>query len=81
MPACILGCKVFTRPSNTSLKPVYSEISVTAILFDFKYFAVPPEDKISTLCLASSLASSKIPSLLKTLSKAVLILIIIRAHI
>ena len=42
IPPNILGCNVFTRPSNISGNPVIELISVTSILFSERTFAVLP---------------------------------------
>src|SRR3989338_4641228 len=72
MPAKIFGCRVLTRPSSISLKPVYSDISVTLMLFFFNNEAVPPVDNILYPSLFSPLANSTMPSLFETEINAVL---------
>ena len=47
MPPWIFGCRVFTRPSIISGKPVSSETSFTAILLSRKSAAVPPVETSS----------------------------------
>ncbi len=77
IPPAILGCKVFTRPSNMD---GYSVISSTKVTGTFNFFinsAVPPVEIIFTLCLSKSLTTFSNLSLLKTEISAVLIVLFI----
>src|SRR3977135_1706913 len=71
MPACSLGCRVFTRPSSISGKPVWSATSVTTRPFSARSFAVPPVDRILILNRARPRANSARPLLSDTLISAV----------
>src|SRR6266480_6644305 len=71
MPACSLGCRVFTRPSSISGKPVWSATSVTGRLCSARSFAVPPVDRILILNRARPRANSARPLLSDTLISAV----------
>src|SRR6266480_2507163 len=71
MPACSLGCRVFTRPSSISGKPVCSATSVTGRLCSARSFAVPPVDRILILNRARPRANSARPLLSDTLISAV----------
>src|SRR6267378_303519 len=71
MPACSLGCRVFTRPSSISGKPVWSATSVTTRPCSARSFAVPPVDRILTLNRARPRANSARPLLSDTLISAV----------
>ena len=46
IPACILGCNVFTLPSIISLNPVNSETSMTFEVISFIALYVPPVERI-----------------------------------
>src|SRR3982751_2954043 len=70
MPPCTLGCRVFTRPSIISGKPVKSPTSVTTTPFSLSSCAVPPVDRISTPSGRSALANSTTPVLSETLMRA-----------
>src|SRR3989344_7963959 len=71
IPPWILGCRVLTRPSSISGKPVYSPTSVTGILFSLSVRAVPPLEIISNPSSCSPLAKWTTPILSKTEIKAV----------
>ena len=58
MPACTLGCRVFTRPSRISGNPVTSETLVTFTFSWASSWAVPPVERISTPWVRSARASS-----------------------
>ncbi|SHW60045.1 Uncharacterised protein [Mycobacteroides abscessus subsp. abscessus] len=62
-PACTCGCRVFTRPSSTSGKPVTSSTGVTGIDAAAMVFAVDPVDTSSTPAAWRPLASSSSPVL------------------
>src|SRR5918992_996018 len=69
-PAWIFGCRVFTRPSSISAKPVYAETSLTASPSFCRSRAVPPVERISTPSAASARANSTTPDLSETLTSA-----------
>src|SRR5512135_2938494 len=69
-PPCTLGCRVLTRPSSISGKPVNSETSLIASPASRSSLAVPPVERISTLYLASSFENSMMPVLSETLMSA-----------
>src|SRR6266480_4298604 len=71
MPACSLGCRVFTRPSSISGKPVWSATSVATRPCSARSFAVPPVDRILILNRARPRANSARPLLSDTLTSAV----------
>ena len=66
MPPWIAGCRVFTRPSMISGKPVWSLTSTTFSPASRSALAEPPVDRISMPCAASALPSSTRPSLSET---------------
>ena len=70
MPPCIFGCKVFTRPSIISGKPVWAETSVTLRPLSFNSLYVPPVESISIFRALSCWANSTIPVLSETLISA-----------
>src|SRR5688572_157767 len=70
IPPWTFGCRVFTRPSIISGKPVYSPTSVTTIPFSLRSWAVPPVDRIWTPWESSALANSTTPVLSETLISA-----------
>src|SRR5512135_2618794 len=70
MPPCTLGCRVLTRPSSISGKPVYSLTSITARPASRSALAVPPVDSSSTPASASARAKSTRPVLSDTESRA-----------
>ena len=76
IPPCIFGCRVLTRPSIISGKPVKSETSMTGIPASASNFAVPPVDSISTPRVCNCRANSTIPDLSETLISARCILFI-----
>ena len=69
-PPWTLGCRVLTRPSMISGKPVSSETSRTARPASRMAFALPPVDSSSTPRAASARASSIRPVLSETDSNA-----------
>ena len=69
-PPWIFGCRVFTRPSSISAKPVWAETSVTLTRSFSSSLAVPPVEMICTPAAASARASSTMPDLSETLSSA-----------
>src|SRR5512143_3952722 len=70
MPPCTFGCRVFTRPSSISGKPVNSETSMTFTLASRSAFAVPPVDSISTPSFLSFFAKPTTPVLSDTEMRA-----------
>src|SRR3982074_2718382 len=66
MPPWIAGCRVFTRPSMISGKPVWSLTSTTVSPASRSALAEPPVDRISMPCPASALPSSTRPCLSET---------------
>src|SRR5688572_9005875 len=70
MPPCTLGCRVFTRPSIISGKPVTSEIPMTSRPAFARTFAVPPVDTSSQPAFARLVANGTRPVLSETLSSA-----------
>jgi hypothetical protein len=72
IPAWIAGCRVFTRPSKHSGKPVISDTSVTFTPAFASAADVPPVEMISYPQAASLLAKSTAPVLSDTLIKAFL---------
>src|SRR5687767_10361647 len=73
IPPCTLGCRVFTRPSSISGKPVWSATSVTFRPASLRSFAVPPVEMRLTPRPARPRANSTSPVLSETLSSACLI--------
>src|SRR5687767_8492224 len=65
-PPWIVGCKVLTRPSSISGKPVWSATSVTASPASASSWAVPPVDSSPMPSAASSRASATMPVLSDT---------------
>ena len=65
-PPCTLGCRVFTRPSSISGKPVTSATSVTGKPCSAKSLAVPPVEMRPTPKACKSRASSTMPVLSET---------------
>src|ERR1700722_12917235 len=65
-PPWIFGCRVLTRPSIISGKPVYSATSITVSAASRSSRAVPPVERISTPRAASARASSATPLLSDT---------------
>jgi phosphoribosylformylglycinamidine cyclo-ligase len=70
IPPCTAGCRVLTRPSRISGKPVTSDMYVTGTPASRKVLAVPPVEIISIPRSASPRANSMTPSLFDTLIKA-----------
>src|SRR5260370_501345 len=70
MPPWIEGCRVFTRPSMISGKPVWSLTSTTLRPASRNALAEPPVDRISIPRAASALPNSTRPSLSETEIKA-----------
>src|SRR5439155_23813125 len=70
MPPCTLGCRVLTRPSSISGKPVSSEMSFTRMPESRSSFAVPPVEISSTPKPARLRAKSTNPVLSVTLRMA-----------
>ncbi len=70
IPPWTFGCRVFTRPSSISGKPVNSDTSVTFTFASRSAFAVPPVDSISTPIFLSFLANWTTPVLSDTLMSA-----------
>src|SRR5690606_762332 len=70
MPPCTFGCRVFTRPSMISGKPVQAPISVTGMPASCSWRQVPPVDRSSTPSSCSARAKSVMPRLSETLSRA-----------
>src|SRR5699024_887361 len=70
MPECTRGCKVFTRPSRTSGKPVSCSTSMTGTPASAIFFAVEPVETISTPTACKPCASSSRPVLSYTLTRA-----------
>src|SRR5438094_4707562 len=66
MPPWIEGCRVFTRPSMISGKPVWSLTSTTFSPASRNAFAEPPVDRISMPWPASARPSSTRPALSDT---------------
>src|SRR6267142_3118675 len=66
MPPCTAGWSVFTRPSNSSGKPVSSATSRTLNPASRSAVAVPPVETILTPWRASPCASSRRPVLSET---------------
>src|SRR5882724_13557909 len=58
-----MGCRVLTRPSSISGKPVSSEMSLTEIPASRRSLAVPPVETSSTSIEARCLANSTRPVL------------------
>ena len=77
MPACILGCKVFTLPSRISLKPVNSDTSTHLNFSFFIILKVPPELISSILFFLSTCKRGFKLDLSETDISAFLILLII----
>ncbi len=69
-PPCTFGCRVLTRPSIISGKPVRSETSRTGRPASRMAFALPPVESSCTPRCASAVASSMRPLLSETDSKA-----------
>src|SRR5664280_480048 len=69
-PPCTFGCRVLTRPSIISGKPVSAATSMTSRPASFSALAVPPVDTSSTPKPASAVAKSMRPVLSDTDSKA-----------
>src|SRR4029079_12924626 len=69
-PPCTRGCRVFTRPSMISGKPVYVDTSMTGMPASVSARAVPPVLRISTLRATSARANSTSPVLSETYSRA-----------
>lgn len=65
-PPCTIGCRVFTRPSIISGKPVRSETSFTAVPAPSIAARVPPVETSSTPAAASAWAASIRPVLSET---------------
>src|SRR5664279_5146808 len=65
-PPWMVGCRVLTRPSSISGKPVWSATSVTAIPAAAISLAVPPVDSSVTPSACNSRASSTMPVLSET---------------
>ena len=63
IPACTRGCRVLTRPSRHSWKPVTSATSVTGTPAAWMVFAVEPVETMSTPASCSPRASSSRPVL------------------
>ena len=69
-PPCTCGCRVLTRPSMISGKPVSVETSATGTPAAASRRAVPPVDTSSTPNSCSARANASIPCLSDTLSSA-----------
>ena len=65
-PPCTRGCRVLTRPSNISGKPVMSATSVTGRPLSASNLAVPPVDKSLMPWACSACANSRMPVLSET---------------
>ena len=65
-PPCTLGCKVLTRPSSISGKPVWSATSVTGKPLSRNSLAVPPVDSSLMPSTCSACANSRMPVLSET---------------
>ena len=70
------GCRVLTRPSSISGKPVSSATSVTGSALSASSFAVPPVDTSRMPSAASERAKSTMPVLSETEINAVFISVI-----
>src|SRR5699024_10920728 len=70
MPECTRGCRVFTRPSRTSGKPVSCSTSMTGTPASAIFLAVEPVETISTPAACKPCASSSRPVLSYTLTRA-----------
>src|SRR5688572_21146178 len=70
MPPWIFGCRVLTRPSMISGKPVTSETSRAGMPASFSSLWVPPVDSSSTPSPLSARAKSTSPVLSETESRA-----------
>src|ERR1700687_842858 len=69
-PPWIFGCRVLTRPSSISGKPVCDETSVTATPDFSSRRAVPPVERIFTPSATRACANSTQPDLSETLISA-----------
>ena len=69
-PACTFGCRVLTRPSSTSGKPVTSSTGVTGTPPAAMFLAVEPVETMSTPASCNPLAKSTSPVLSYTLINA-----------
>src|SRR5699024_10457704 len=70
MPECTRGCRVFTRPSRTSGKPVSCSTSMPGTPASAIFFAVEPVETISTPPACKPCASSGRTGLSYTLTRA-----------
>src|SRR5450830_369101 len=70
-PPCTLGCRVLTRPSSISGKPVWSATSVTGRPASASSLAVPPVDSSLMPSACSACANSRMPVLSETEMSAV----------
>ena len=73
--AYTLGCRVFTRPSQISGKPVTSLILITSTPLSAKSFIVPPVAIISQPKARSCCANSTTPVLSLTLTNALIFIL------
>ena len=69
-PPCTRGCRVLTRPSSISGKPVMAATSVTGRPLSASSLAVPPVDSSLMPCACRACASSRMPVLSETESSA-----------
>ena len=76
-PPWILGCRVLTRPSSISGKPVWSATSVTGRPLSASSLAVPPVDSSLMPSACRLLARSTMPVLSDTDRSAVRVLMVL----